>query len=617
MMPQLTIQHIVQQAMATAKRFPVSLLSAVTAVSGILWMTGHEQSDPIWSTVVHTVMAAVLLLPSTIGLAFFNERYNVRVSTRTIFYSGLIAIGVAYAITLPEVFTVRSGYRFVLLLIASHLGVAFGPFVVNRESNGFWQYNKTLFLRFLLSGLYTGVLFIGISLAFFAVHMLFDVQFSELIYVRIGLLLAFLFNTWFFLTGAPGHLSTLEQDLSYPKGLRLFTQYVLLPLVAVYLLILYAYAAKILYTRVWPRGWVSYLVIGFSITGILGLLLVWPLRMQDAFAWIKTYSRWFFRALFPLIILLSSAIVRRVIDYGITEDRFIIIILTIWLLITAFYFLFSESKQIRFIPIGLFIATLFTAFGPWNAFLTSERSQYGQLRHVLKSNSMLAGGYVVPAVKKVSLRDQATISSVIEYLVDVHGIESVQPLFRQNLDSLLKAKPEATFKAGEIMRLTGMEFLSPSTLISNPEENTANFAFSVVQREYTKTNGAAYLVPFSVYTHAQARKFTETVVLDSLKLEWFYLQESTEVRFTINDSIEGELSLVPLIRQTINRYGSNNMSLQNASIAWPMTATDFEATLLVNGVSGTFEPTKGALNISSLDGTLLIHRFPRQGSARQ
>ncbi len=616
-MHQITAQSILLQAMTTTKRFPLSLLSALIAVSGILWMTGHETTDPTWANIVHVVMASVLFLPASIGLAFFTERYHVRKPTRAVFFIGLVAVAVVYALTLPEILSVRSGYRFALLFIAAHLGVAFGPYVVNRESNGFWKYNMHLFLRFLLSGLYTGALFAGISLAFFAIQMLFDIAFSPLIYVRIGLLLAFLFNTWFFLSGTHRHLNVLEMDLSYPKGLRLFTQYVLLPLVVVYLCILYVYSAKILVTQVWPRGWVSYLVTGFSVTGILGLLLVWPLRLQDQFAWIKTYSRWFFRALFPLILLLTFAIIRRVIDYGITEDRYIIIMLTVWLLIIAFYFLFSENKEIRFIPIGLFFAILFTAFGPWNAFVVSERSQYEQLRHVLKSNSMLVGGVVVPAAQKVTSRDQATLSSIVEYMVNVHGVASLQPLFRQNLDSLLKAKPNVTFQAGEIMKLTGLDFMTPQSLALKNEPETTNFTLSVVQNGYTTTKGSSYLIPFSVYTHEQSRNFEQTVQLDSVKLEWSYLQNSTELTITINDTIHSSVSLLPMVRQSVGRFGWGNTHLHPRDIVLQLEANDFRAELLVNGIAGSYDAAKGTINISSLDGTLLVNSFPHLSSARQ
>ncbi|MBK9320884.1 MAG: DUF4153 domain-containing protein [Bacteroidetes bacterium] len=113
--------------------------------------------------------------------------------------------------------------------------------------------------------------------------------------------------------------SRLEKENDYPNGLRIFTQFVLLPLVTIYLGILYVYELKILITMNWPRGWVSYLVIGFSTAGILALLLVWPLRNDDRYKWVKTFTRLFYIALLPLIALLFFSIYIRVKEYGITE----------------------------------------------------------------------------------------------------------------------------------------------------------------------------------------------------------------------------------------------------------------------------------------------------------
>ena len=164
-----------------------------------------------------------------------------------------------------------------------------------------------MFIRFLTATLYSGVLFGGLALAIFAVDQLFDVRIDEDNYARLWVLIATVFNTWFFLSDLTEDLDALDQSLDYPNGLRLFTQFVLLPLVTIYLSILYVYMFKIILSSNWPKGWVSYLVIGFSTAGILALLLVWPLQSNDRFKWIKAYVKYFFMALFPLILMLAFA----------------------------------------------------------------------------------------------------------------------------------------------------------------------------------------------------------------------------------------------------------------------------------------------------------------------
>src|ERR1019366_3951409 len=211
---------------------------------------------------------------------------------------------------------------------------------------------------------------------------------------------------------------------------------------SIYLLILYAYMFKIIITAQWPVGWVSYLVIGFSIGGILSLLLIYPVRNDENNKWILIFSRFFYFALFPLIILLFLAVKRRVNDYGITEQRYFILILALWLLFIAVYFLLSKSKNIKLIPVSLCILTVAASFGPWGAFNVSLASQENHLKSLLNKYSMLDKGKIVKAKDTIAFKDHKQISSIIDYLVSVHGYKTLQSYFVQNLDSLFNGKQD-------------------------------------------------------------------------------------------------------------------------------------------------------------------------------
>ena len=47
--------------------------------------------------------------------------------------------------------------------------------------------------------------------------------------MRLWIVIAGVFETWFFLAGVPKNLEELDESDDYPKGLKIFTQYVLLP----------------------------------------------------------------------------------------------------------------------------------------------------------------------------------------------------------------------------------------------------------------------------------------------------------------------------------------------------------------------------------------------------
>ena len=107
------------------------------------------------------------------------------------------------------------------------------------------------------------VLYIGLSLALLAVDKLFNAHINGKVYLRLLIIIAGLFNTWFFLSGVPKNVSDISEKIIYPKGLKVFTQFVLIPLISIYLVILYAYMFKIIFTWNIPKGWVSYLVLCF------------------------------------------------------------------------------------------------------------------------------------------------------------------------------------------------------------------------------------------------------------------------------------------------------------------------------------------------------------------
>src|SRR5206468_13092632 len=86
--------------------------------------------------------------------------------------------------------------RYFQISLALHLAVALAPFLGRGEINGFWQFNRRLFLRFILSAIYAAVFFGGLALALAAVNNLFNAKIDEKIYPRLWLFTVFVFQTW-------------------------------------------------------------------------------------------------------------------------------------------------------------------------------------------------------------------------------------------------------------------------------------------------------------------------------------------------------------------------------------------------------------------------------------
>ncbi len=402
-----SLQTILEKSSLTFKRFPLSLLFSFLGAGTAIFLI-HTEADPQKNNfyLFNLLTTCYLGMLVFIALPIYAERKNWNLKKNSLFQIiGIMVLG-AYYYSLPNHFFELSTIRFVLFSLALHLLISFAPFLGFNEPNGFWQYNKSLFLRIALSVLYSGVLFIGLVLALVSINQLFKVHLSEKTYAYLWVLLAGVFNTWFFLSDFPSHFSKLERNTEYPKGLKIFTQFVLLPLLAVYLLILYSYTFKIVTEMQWPEGWVSYLVLFFSVAGILSLLLIYPVRNDDSNKWIPIFSRFFYFAIFPLLVLLFFAIKRRISEYGITESRYFVLLLALWLLFISSYFLISKIKNIKLIPISLFCLALLSSFGPWGAFSVSLRSQQNHLRQLLDEKQFTAFRKSKTHFTKYSYRSQ-------------------------------------------------------------------------------------------------------------------------------------------------------------------------------------------------------------------
>jgi hypothetical protein len=276
--------------------------------------------------------------------------------------------------------------------LLTHLVVAFLPFIGNFKINAFWQYNKSLFIRAFTTVLYTGVLFAGLSGAILAITELFDVDFGGKIYGYLYFIMALPVSVIIFTAGVPTDINELESSTDLPKGLRIFVQFILIPLVVLYLLILYAYMGKIIIQWSLPQGWVTILIMVFSVLGMLAMLLVHPYQHQKENGWVKWYTKGYYVALLPLLILQYVAIFTRIGDYGFTAPRWAVLAITVWLTWITLYNVFFKGRNIVLIPLTLFITAFLFLLGPLSHKSISISSQTAKINRLLTELNLVKNG---------------------------------------------------------------------------------------------------------------------------------------------------------------------------------------------------------------------------------
>ena len=463
-----SVDEIVERSIRAASRFPFAIAAALIATISALWLTeveNPESDDYLW--------LSELGLISMLGISFFlaiqtlGEHLEWGSSKKMIAkFTGVTLLILYYFI--PGLFVTDGAnevfYRYFLIVLISHLFVAFAPFIDNPDVKEFWGYNKTMFINILISVLYSAVLFFGLSIALLSIDNLLGFDIKDIRYLQLWFLLVGIFNTLFFLARVP-KIGEFEASVTdYPKALKVFAQYVLIPIVTIYILILYSYLIKILVQWELPTGWVANLVLSFSIAGIFSLLLLHPIKDDAKNNWIRFYSKLYYIGLVPLVVLLFVSIGTRISEYGVTINRFYVATLAVWLAGVVIYFIISKSKNIKAIPISLAIIALGITFGPLSAFSVSERSQGGRISEILEMNDLLnERGTVIKKESEAEFEVRSEISSIVRYMIDNHDLNSLQFLFDEDLQNEINSTEsediEFLTKAEKIVSLMGMKYV--------------------------------------------------------------------------------------------------------------------------------------------------------------
>lgn len=499
-------------AQHTARRFPLVLIAgAVAAYSGVVLV----ENDGNVPAIVRLLATATLGFPLLFALTLAAERRTAAISAAWLIPGVGVATLLGFWFVWPQWTETVQGLRYVQLSVACHLLAAFAPFAGFREPNAFWQYNRILFLRFLVAALYTGVLWLGLSGALLALDKLFGVDVPAEGYGRLWIVLAFVFNPWFFMAGVPGHLGALEERTDYPTGLRVFTQYLLVPIVAIYLVILTLYLGKVVITREWPSGWIGYLVSGVAGAGIFSWLLVHPLEERAEYAWVKAFTRGFYVALGPAIVMLWLAIWKRVDQYGITEPRYFLAALSVWLGAIAVYYTASRSRSIKVIPTTLCVLGLVTFVGPWSAYSVSRASQVRRLEATLVRNGMLVDGTLRAAASEPSEYDAREISAGFRYLLEVHGADATAPWISDSLAQRIGVIGSGTTSRADAGARAIVRALEVGYVERHAQTASGSFNY------YTGQNPA----PVNIEGYTHAARISTSLLRDSLQLgEGSYLR---------------------------------------------------------------------------------------------
>lgn len=598
--------NILWQGLArVALRFPLQFLLTILATGTWWYLIGHEDDQLLENTIFRLLISFNLALTLLLAADLFTEAKAYSNAKKWLLRMVALAICTGLYLLLDPFANLVDGFRMALFAFAFHLLVAIAPFIGKGNINGFWQYNKTLFLRFLSSAFYAAVLYAGLAIAVMAINGLFNVTIDYQIYLRLLVLVGIGFTTLFFLAGVPADFIPLEEEQTYPKGLKIFTQYVLIPLMTIYLAILLVYEVKIIINWELPKGLVSTLILGYAIFGILSLLLIYPIKDKEGNGWIKLFSRFFYLMMIPLVVLLMLAIGKRVGHYGITESRYILMVLALWLGGITVYFLFSKKQNIKLIPISLCIIALLATYGPQSASAIAKNSQVARLKKIRSSK-----------VKK----EKEEEPFVIRYLVERHGLSSLQAFTEKDL-KVIEQKITTRGQKAKMGNYYVKEVKIDSAFaILKVKDNYANYAeksigFLNSNRGVVLVKGYDAVFAFRDYELDSVKYFDGSAFKFDLKQ---FPGQKRNLKITINKQAPIVFDVEKLALQAYHQYQAGKLSLAKENYNTYLLPQEqlslqhldqkYSLQIVISTLNGNYDVNEKRFSYLNFEGYLLIKK---------
>jgi phage anti-repressor protein len=408
------------------KRFPItlvltfSLALVLIVVSEITMNLGYDHSSIEILNRIAMVMA--LGIPLTLSIKLLFEKYaSVNIVSKILVYVIASAFLGFYYSYLLKVIDTTSTSRYIALSFSLYLCFLFIPFYNKREL--LELYVIKVFTRFFITIIYSAVLFLGLAAILFTVDKLLGIEVRSSIYYYTWLLTAGVFSSAFFLAGMPENDESAE-EFSYPKYLRILLLYIVMPLVSIYLAILYIYFAKIIITWKWPVGLVSHLVLWYSAFCVGLIFLIAPIKDNK---WVKRFVLWFPKLILPILIMMFISMGIRINAYGITENRYYVVILGLWVLAMMLFISLKKMRQNSVILVSLAIVSILTVFGPLSSFTVSRLSQNNRFTGILVKNGMLQEGAII-GKGDIPKDDKNEISQILSYFDRNHSLQDVKYL---------------------------------------------------------------------------------------------------------------------------------------------------------------------------------------------
>ena len=408
------------------KNYPYALtFSTLTTIIMIFLINMEDYYNPETLEVLgRLAMTTALGFPLFLIINSFFERNNkIEQITKFIIrvFAGLLLVG--YNLFLLKGTNMVTMTRYIAVTLALYL--IFIVITYFHEKKNFELYIVKIFSRILVTFIYSFILMAGISAIIFTIKELLQVPIAEIIYLSTGLIIGGIFAPIFLLAKIPHPHESINLN-EYPNILKILLLYIVMPLITVYTSILYIYFIKIIMIQQLPEGIVTHLVLWYSSLSIILLFFVSPLKSKSK--WVKVFTRWLPIGLIPLLLMMFLAIGIRINTYGVTESRYFVVALGLWITGVAIYYISTRKKNNIILPFTLALVILLSVFGPWSSYSVSISSQNNRFENLVNKYELVENNKIIKNETTIAQEDKEEIRAILKYFTNNHQLEEVKYL---------------------------------------------------------------------------------------------------------------------------------------------------------------------------------------------
>lgn len=463
----------------SATRVPVET-SIATALAVAFSVGVTQDSSSYMEAWARWALAGLLAFPLVFSASLAHVRGRLGQGPRLAV--SLVAAGAAAAWVHTSLIdqrpTAYAGYA--LLLVAAFAQMPLVAAMASRSSEGdqadavgvgsaddpgharrVWWFTAQFFERAIVLNVVLQFLFGGLAAAIAAVDTLFGLSLADDPYLHLASLVFIALYPVLVAAGIDDFIQPARGAAGLARPVRWFVGYVFVPLIVLYVGIVYAYHAKWLVTSETPINVISPLILAAGALGVFAAVFTESELRAGRGTGAIAVVRWWPALWLPLVPMAAWAIWARIAQYGFTEFRYVRLLGLAALVVVAADSLVRTVRRrepaLASTLVIVAVVCVLGAVGPLSATAVSLRSQTDRLRAALERADAWVDGRVVLERVVADAAVASEVASLTTYLADYHGVRrALSALGLEADDEALAGNPERITSSWSLIVALGL-----------------------------------------------------------------------------------------------------------------------------------------------------------------